>query len=112
MSTTAGEAVIALTRDRGGWRDMARSYQVLIDRDKVGQVQRGQRLEFPVAPGRHEIFLKIDWCTSPVVEVDAQPGEVIELSCRAGGPARHRPSRRGLRQSPLYKPRPISLARR
>ena len=33
MSTTAGEAVIALTRDRGGWRDMARGYQVLIDRD-------------------------------------------------------------------------------
>ena len=50
-------------------------------------MQRGQRLEFPVAPGRHEIFLKIDWCTSPVVEIEAQPGEVIELSCRAGGPA-------------------------
>ena len=43
-----------------------------------------QPLELPVAAGRHEVFLKISWCRSSVVEIDAQAGEVIRLFCAPG----------------------------
>jgi hypothetical protein len=85
MSTPADGAVIAVTRERGGTRDLLRSYRVMIDSHKVGQVRRGQRIEVPVSPGRHKIFLQIDWCTSPVIELDAKAGEIIELDCAPGG---------------------------
>ncbi len=81
------DARIVLTRKRGGWRDRFRSYTVMIDEKEVGQVRRGQRLDLPITPGRHQVFLKIDWCKSPTVEVDAGPHDVIEMSCAPGGSA-------------------------
>jgi hypothetical protein len=85
MSVPGEGAVIAVTRDRGGARDLLRSYHVMIDSHKAGQLRRGQRIEIPVSPGRHKVFMQIDWCTSPVVEVDARAGEIIELACAPGG---------------------------
>jgi hypothetical protein len=86
--STAGEGVtIVLTRARGGWRDRARSYAVMIDAHEVAKVRRGQRLELPVTPGRHEVYLFIDWCRSPTVTVHAQAGEIIQLFCEPAGPA-------------------------
>jgi hypothetical protein len=88
MTTTSEGATIVLTRARGGWRDRARSYAVMIDAHEVAKVRRGQRLELPVAPGRHEVYLFIAWCRSPTVTVHAQPGEVIQLFCEPAGSAR------------------------
>jgi hypothetical protein len=85
MSVPGEGAIIAVTRDRGGARDLLRSYRVMIDSRKVGQLRRGERVEVPVRPGRHTVFMQIDWCTSPVIEVDARPGDVIELVCAPGG---------------------------
>jgi hypothetical protein len=79
--------LIVLSRKRA-WRDRLRSYAVVMDGEPVGKIRSGQRLQLPVTPGSHEIFLKIDWCRSPALHVDAQPGEVIELSCESAGPAR------------------------
>jgi len=89
MGTPAGSdgAAIVLTRKRRAWRDGARGYQVMLDGEQVAMIKRGQTLELPVAPGRHEILLKVSWCHSPVVEVDARPGEVIHMFCQPGGPA-------------------------
>jgi hypothetical protein len=87
MVSADNAARIVLTRAPGGWRDRFRSYLVMIDDKEVGQVRRGQRLEVPITPGHHEIFLKIDWCASPTVEVDAGPHDVIEMSCAPAGRA-------------------------
>jgi len=87
MDSAATEAKIVLTRAPGGWRDRFRSYLVMIDDKEVGQVRRGQRLEIQVTPGHHQIFLKIDWCKSPAIELDAGPHDVIEMSCAPGGTA-------------------------
>jgi hypothetical protein len=88
MSTTDEGATVVLTRARGGWRDRARGYAVMIDGQEVAKVRHGQRLELPVTPGRHEIFLSIDWCRSPTVTVHPQPGELIRLFCEPAGSAR------------------------
>jgi hypothetical protein len=87
MSAASGGATIVLTRESRGWRDRARSYMVMLDDAEVAKVRRGQRVELPVTPGHHEVFLKISWCRSPAVAVDAQPGDVIELFCAPGGSA-------------------------
>ncbi len=81
MDGADNDAVVVITRGRGGWRDRFRSYVVMIDENDAGSVRRGERLEIPVAPGHHQIFLKIDWCRSPTIELDAGPDDVIEMSC-------------------------------
>lgn len=78
-------ALLVLSREQGGSRDIFRAYHIVIDGGTVGKIRRGRRLELPITAGHHEIFLRIDWCRSPTVEVGAQPGDVIHLSCRPGG---------------------------
>src|SRR5450759_3770666 len=86
MSAPAGDADVVLSRERRGPRDLLRSYAVIIDGEQVAKIKRGQRLELSVSPGRHVIFLKIDWCRSPEVEIEATPGQKIQLTCAPGGP--------------------------
>jgi hypothetical protein len=76
-----GDALILLSRKKGVWRDRLRSYRVILDDDEVARIKQGQAIELPVSAGRHDILLEIDWCSSPTVEFDAQPGEVIRFVC-------------------------------
>jgi len=87
MTSAEGDAKLVLTRERGGWRDWFRSYSVMIDQQEAGRVKRGERVELPITAGHHEVFVKIDWCKSPTLEVDAAPDEVVEMSCAPGGSA-------------------------
>jgi hypothetical protein len=82
-----GVARIVLSRERGAWRDLVRSYGVVIDGEQVAKIKRGERIELPVTPGRHEIFMRIDWCTSPTMHLDVRPGDYIQLWCAPGGSA-------------------------
>jgi hypothetical protein len=82
-----GDATIVISRKHGGWRDRFRNYVIMVDSNPVGKIKRGQRVELPVSRGRHDLFLKISWCTSRLVTFDAQPGAVIDFSCEPGGPA-------------------------
>jgi hypothetical protein len=81
------DASIVLRRERGGYRDIFRSYQVVVDGEMAAKIKRGQTVTLPIPAGPHEIFLSIDWCRSPSLEVDAQPGQVIEMSCEPAGGA-------------------------
>jgi hypothetical protein len=76
-----GGSFITLSRVPGGWRDRVRRYQVIIDGERVAMIKRGQRIDLPVTPGRHVVFLQIDWARSPQLDVDVPPGEVISLEC-------------------------------
>ena len=80
-------ATIVLRRERGGFRDVLRSYQVMVDGKMTAKIKRGQTLTLPILAGPHEIFVCIDWCRSPSVTVDARPGQVIEMSCEPAGSA-------------------------
>lgn len=85
MTSSADSAMIVLTRDRQGSRDIFRSYSVIVDDAQVAKVKRGQTLRLPVSPGRHEVYLRIDWCRSPSVDISASPGEIINLRCAPAG---------------------------
>ncbi len=81
------DATIVISRKHGGSRDWFRSYAIMVDGNLAGKVKRSQRVELPVSHGRHELFLKIDWCTSRPITFGVQPGAVIEFFCEPGGPA-------------------------
>ena len=81
MTAEPGGSVIALSRVPGAWRDRLRRYRVMIDGEPVAMIKRGQRIDLPVTPGRHTVFLQIDWARSPQLEVDLAPGQTVLLEC-------------------------------
>ncbi len=60
--------------------DWLRAYKVVLDGEVVGQVRNGQQVEFDVAPGRHEVRLKIDWTGSNTVTFDAAQ-DPLDFEC-------------------------------
>ncbi len=68
-------------------RDVFRAYVVVLDGERAGEIRRGQHLELPVTGGCHKVSMKIDWCRSQEVEVEAQTGEIVQLLCQPAGSA-------------------------
>ena len=81
-------SAIRLRRRQGGWRDLLRAYQVLIDDQNVGLIRRGEVREIGVTPGVHTIRLKIDWCSSRELPIEIKAGEAIGFTCAAGSALR------------------------
>jgi hypothetical protein len=65
--------------------DRARAYKVMIDGQEAGTVRHGQQQSFEVAPGTREVFLKIDWCRSPKLNVDVADGGRANVTCVPSG---------------------------
>jgi len=53
-------AMIRLRRDIG-WTDKLRAYKVVLDHAIVGKIREGEEIEMDASPGKHELYLKIDW---------------------------------------------------
>ena len=84
MGTEGSGSSLIVVRDRRGWRDRARSYELVVDGAKVTTIKRGQRIELPISPGRHRVFMRINWGTSDPVELEVPPGESVQLFCTTG----------------------------
>lgn len=75
-------ATIHIERARMSWMDRARSYKVHVDGEQVGEIANGGSLVVDVPDGTHEVQLRIDWCSSPVVRVEATSRTPVFLHCR------------------------------
>jgi hypothetical protein len=75
------DGALRITRERGGWRDRFRSYDVLVDGEKSSTVGRGKTVVVSVKPGAHSVQLAIDWGHSAEVEVAVEGGVTVELRC-------------------------------
>ncbi len=64
-----------------GYVNALRPYRVVLDGDEVGEVGDGSTVELSVSPGRHEVYLKIDWCRSPVLAVNVRTDDHLEFEC-------------------------------
>lgn len=64
------------------YTDRVRAYRVLVDGEEVGRIKNATTETFPIAPGPHEVQLKIDWAYSPPLAIDASPGGTVRLQCR------------------------------
>jgi len=57
-----------------------RGYRVRIDGEDVANVRDGQTLTLDVAPGPHELELRVDWCRSNTIEFYASEG-ALDFEC-------------------------------
>ena len=73
-------AVIQVERDKS-MTDALRAYKVVVDGETAGKVRRGKRVRVDVAPGPHEVWMKVDWTKSAPIELELQPGEEATLIC-------------------------------
>ena|SRR5205809_5099420 len=78
-------ALVEVERRAGVWRDRVRTYRVFMDDTRVGAVAEGATWTCPVTPGRHRLYLRLDWCRSPALEFEVVAGEVARFVCEPGG---------------------------
>ena len=68
------------------WTDLLRSYQIVLDGERVGTIRQGMGHAFEVSAGHHEIILTIDWCSSQRLSLYLEPGEKVKLVCQGRNP--------------------------
>lgn len=56
-----------------------RQYKILVDGRVVGGIREGTEKTFEVAPGKHVVQAKIDWCKSPLLGVVVEPDATVNL---------------------------------
>lgn len=71
--------LLRIKRD-SGYVDKVRAYKIILDGNVVGKIKDGEEIEIDVAPGNHQLYVKIDWCRSNTVEF-AMNEEIVEAEC-------------------------------
>ncbi|MES2332121.1 MAG: hypothetical protein V4539_21105 [Bacteroidota bacterium] len=63
------------------YNNLLRDFGIYIDGQKVGTIAHGETKEFPVTPGPHIIYSKIDWCSSPQIpfEITGDGNKVFKV---------------------------------
>ena len=84
MNAEDSGSSLIVSRARFGWRDLARSYDAVVDNIHIARIRRGERIEVPISPGRHKIFMSINWGSSDPIELEVRPGESAQLFCKTG----------------------------
>jgi hypothetical protein len=63
------------------YADRLRAYKVTVDGIVVGSLSALETMTLSVSPGKHSLTLRIDWCGSPQIDFDAQPGQEVAFEC-------------------------------
>ena len=63
--------------------DYYRKYKVIIDSQLVGYISAGETKHYELLPGKHQIKLKIDWCSSKSHSFSITENSNTELQCGA-----------------------------
>ena len=58
-----------------------RKYKVWLNGEQETEIANGEKLVIEVKPGRHKIYLKLDWCKSKELILNLEAGAEIELIC-------------------------------
>ena len=56
-----------------------RNYKIFIDGQFVGKIANGVTKEFSTTAGRHTVFAKINWGSSPNVSIDIDTNDTVHL---------------------------------
>ena len=57
------------------WVNKRRDYKIVIDCAEAGKLANGGSEEFTLTPGMHKVQCKINWCSSPELELEIKDGE-------------------------------------
>jgi hypothetical protein len=75
-------ATLTLKREATGAMELRRStFEVILDGQPAGSIDRHQTVELPVAPGAHTLQVKAGRYSSPVRTFDAEDGAIINFRC-------------------------------
>ncbi|WP_370132150.1 hypothetical protein [Streptacidiphilus sp. EB103A] len=83
LGNPSAMAEVAVYRDDADTYAQLRRYDVYIDGKRVGRLRRGEMVNFPVSVGSHAVQVRISWCSSMVLPVEAGFEERVSLICRA-----------------------------
>ena len=72
--------MIILSRGKA-FHDKFRKYEVYIDDKHVADIKESEDIRIDVEPGKHKIYLKIDWCSSNTIQVDCIEGRDLLVNC-------------------------------
>jgi hypothetical protein len=72
---------IAIQRAKSRWQDRNRDYKVIVDGREVARVGNGEAATVGVEPGRHTVYMAIDWGRSKPLEVTVAPEQAVQLEC-------------------------------
>ncbi len=72
--------VLTVHRRDLGVSDQFRAYTLVLNGNIAGTIRNKQRIELEIPPGKHQLFLKIDWCRSNTIEFETD-GEATEFEC-------------------------------
>ncbi|MGH1553752.1 hypothetical protein ACRAWF_22540 [Streptomyces sp. L7] len=78
---------VVLSRVRGGYRDMLRGYDVLIDDTRVGSIRRGKTVRFRSAARRTPAPAEDRLVQQPALTVLVEEGGTAGFLCAPGGDA-------------------------
>lgn len=70
-----------VVRRSAAWGDKLREYRIIVDGAACGSIAERGEARIAVAPGRHVVRLKIDWCWSAPLTVDVEDGKEHVLEC-------------------------------
>jgi hypothetical protein len=76
-------SIIRIHRTHVPMRDRLRPYKVMIDGERSGSVRDNHTEDFEVAPGEHNVQLKIDWSGSAKVQLNVESGAIALLRASA-----------------------------
>ncbi|HNY31027.1 MAG TPA: hypothetical protein PKO15_09070 [Fibrobacteria bacterium] len=63
-------------------RDIARAYKVRVNGIEIAKIRSGEVLSFDVPAGLTKVQMGIDWCGSPLLDVDVKEDRPKVLVCR------------------------------
>lgn len=75
------------------WHDMAiagmsasvtrrsRAYRILVDGKECATIKQNSEVRVSVIPGKHNVQLRVDWCSSPSLEIMAVNERIEIIEC-------------------------------
>jgi hypothetical protein len=73
------QGTVVISRRKQFLYNRSRNYRILVDGVEVASLENRESTTARVAPGRHKVVAKIDWCKSRPVEVEVRSGEQVQL---------------------------------
>jgi hypothetical protein len=71
---------ISLKREQQ-YADSLRKYTLFLDGKESGTISKDEEKKIQISPGKHNIELKIDWCTSNKLEFEIKPNQKLNFFC-------------------------------
>src|SRR5580692_7455763 len=63
--------------------DRLRAYKIVLDGKPIGTIRDGEVKQLQVAPGQHELSLRVDWCGSNVCQFSLGDSKEIAFHVRS-----------------------------